>query len=366
MAVYDDYDGVWATVQGLRLFHADVMQDVELIVVDNNPDSPDGKLTKNLIGWMRNDPIPARYIPYTDIIGTAAPRNQVFIEASSENVMCIDPHIFIAPGAIKKLIDFYDSLPDPRSGWPTTTPPPYDEPSRDDLFSGPMLYDDLRQRATHFANVWRGEMWGTWATDHRGDPNSKGRVVWYCPCGLEFTVEVNRNGGSPECPTTPSPVAYYYLPDGSLIDRDKDHQFGSLCPRCGKEFPFMLSDTNDRLLEHGFTKYRMQYTGEPFEIGAMGLGLFTCRKDAWLGFNENFRGFGGEEWYIHEKFRKAGRKCWCLPWLGWPHRFGRSGGPKYRLDVHDKVRNYVIGHNELGIPLDRVKAHFVDGVAVVK
>ena len=45
---------------------------------------------------------------------------------------------------------------------------------------------------------------------------------------------------------------------------------------------------------------------KPFEIDLQGLGVFACRKAAWPGFNPTLRGFGGEEGYIHEKFRRAG------------------------------------------------------------
>ena len=51
----------------------------------------------------------------------------------------------------------------------------------------------------------------------------------------------------------------------------------------------------------------------PFEITMQGLGLFACRRDAWPGFHPEFRGFGGEEYYIHEKFRRNGAKVLCLP-----------------------------------------------------
>lgn len=98
---------------------------------------------------------------------------------------------------------------------------------------------------------------------------------------------------------------------------------------------------------------------QPFEIPAMGLGLFACRREAWLAFNEHFRGFGGEEWYIHEKYRKAGGRCLCLPWLRWGHRFGRPDGIGYTLTMDNKVRNYILGHQELGLSLDRVYEHFV-------
>ena len=91
--------------------------------------------------------------------------------------------------------------------------------------------------------------------------------------------------------------------------------------------------------------------GAPFEIPMQGLGAFACRRSAWLGFNPRFRGFGGEEGYIHEKFRQAGRRTLCLPWLRWMHRFSRPSGVPYRLTVEDKFRNYLIGHAELGLDL---------------
>jgi hypothetical protein len=99
----------------------------------------------------------------------------------------------------------------------------------------------------------------------------------------------------------------------------------------------------------------------PFEIFAQGLGLFCARRESWLGFHPLARGFGGEECYIHEKYRRAGRKCLCLPGLKWVHRFGRPGGVPYPLTQWNKVRNYVLEHLELGLPLDRIHRHFVLG-----
>ena len=69
--------------------------------------------------------------------------------------------------------------------------------------------------------------------------------------------------------------------------------------------------------------------GEPFEIGMQGLGLFACRRRAWPGLNPRFRGFGGEEGYLHEKVRRAGGRVLCHPAVGWAHRFGRPGGAPY-------------------------------------
>lgn len=111
-----------------------------------------------------------------------------------------------------------------------------------------------------------------------------------------------------------------------------------------------------------FTFCTESVADEPFEIFAQGLGVFSCRRDAWLGFNENFRGFGGEECYIHEKYRQAGHKTLCLPKFLWWHRFARPNGVPYPVTSWNKVRNYVLGHLELNLPLDNIYKHFVQGI----
>ena len=62
----------------------------------------------------------------------------------------------------------------------------------------------------------------------------------------------------------------------------------------------------------------------------------TCRRVSWPDFNPAFRGFGGEEWYIHEKFRRNGGHVLCLPFLRWLHRFNRPQG--CRIETHSKDR----------------------------
>ena len=249
MITYDDFDGVYFTLQSLRLHHPEVADDVEFIIIDNNPTSAHGKEVKNLTNWGNNT---VRYVPFTEYNSTAV-RTKIFEYANTPYVMSIDCHVLLASGSIKRLIDFFESGKD-----------------EGNLLQGPMLYDDLKGYATHFDLVWRGQMWGIWATDERGK-----------------------------------------TPDN-----------------------------------------------EPFEISAQGLGLFACRKDSWLGFNSNFRGFGGEEGYIHEKYRQTGKKTLCLPFLRWNHRFGRPNGVKYPLTLDNKVRNYFIGFIELKMDVKPIYDHF--------
>jgi len=98
---------------------------------------------------------------------------------------------------------------------------------------------------------------------------------------------------------------------------------------------------------------------EPQSIWGTGCGLFLVKSREWLGFNKNFKGFGAEEGYIHEKYRKFGRDVKCIPWLTWWHRFDNPDAKHYNLSVFSKVRNYVLGHLELGMELTPIYDHFV-------
>ena len=246
MATYDDFDGVYFTLQSLRLFQD--LRDTELLVVDNFGCDH----TRTFVQGLPD----ARYVRATDVVGTAAAKGVVFQEARGEAVLCCDSHVLFAPDVISKLKRYYR-----------------DNPECSDLLQGPLVYDDLGI-STHFDPVWRGQMFGIWATDPRGQ--------------------------DPE--------------------------------------------------------------GEPFEIPMQGMGAFSCRTSAWPGFNPNFRGFGGEEGYIHEKFRRAGGRCLCLPWFRWMHRFVRPAGVPYPITVEDKLRNYVIGHAELGLDLTPALTHFCESL----
>lgn len=248
MATYDDYDGVYFSLQALRMYHPEILDRTDFLVVDNHPDGPCSESLKLLETHISN----YRYVPLNTRAGTAI-RDAVFEEATGKFVMCMDCHVFLEPGAIAKLLDYFDTNPDTR-----------------DLVQGPLVYDDLTKLATHFEPAWRGGMYGYWGTDERA-------------------VHVD---------------------------------------------------------------------APPFDIPMQGLGLFACRRTVWPGFNPLFRGFGGEEGYIHEKFRQRGGRTLCLPFLRWLHRFQRPMGTPYRNIWEDRIRNYMLGFHELGLPTAEIKEHF--------
>ena len=59
MATYDDYDGVYFSLQAIRLYHPEILDDTELLVIDNHPDGPCGEALKALENWIPN----YRYVP---------------------------------------------------------------------------------------------------------------------------------------------------------------------------------------------------------------------------------------------------------------------------------------------------------------
>jgi glycosyltransferase involved in cell wall biosynthesis len=244
MATYRDFDGVYFTVQALRLYQD--MEGVELLVVDNFGCETTRAFIEGYTG--------GRYIFAPESVGTSAPRDLVFREAAGQAVLCLDSHVLLDQGVLGRLKRYYREHPDCL-----------------DLLQGPLVNDDLVRHFTHFDPVWVGQMWGTWGLDPRGEQG----------------------------------------PDA-----------------------------------------------EPFDIPMQGLGLFSCRKSAWPGFHPAFRGFGGEEGYIHEKFRKLGRRCLCVPWLRWVHRFGRPAGTPYPMRVRDRITNYLIGHREVGLDEASVLEYF--------
>ena len=55
MSCYDDYDGVWFTIQSIKMFHPECIDDINFVVVDGNPGSRHGQAWL-AVYWLRSDP----------------------------------------------------------------------------------------------------------------------------------------------------------------------------------------------------------------------------------------------------------------------------------------------------------------------
>lgn len=153
-ATFDDFEGVFFTFQAIRLANLERLDELDLVVVDNNPNGAEGEATRD---FCKKAGI--RYLPETNWRSTAV-RDRIFGEAEAPWAMSIDPHVLFEPGTIARLLEFLDQ----------------EDPESVDLYHGPMLYDYLRDEcpATHMEPVWRSDMFGTWGHDDRGkDPNGE-------------------------------------------------------------------------------------------------------------------------------------------------------------------------------------------------
>jgi hypothetical protein len=318
MAHFDDYDGVWSTLHALRLYHD--LKDVQLLVVDNSPNSPHGQSVADLCAK-----IGAKYVPLPEAVGTSVPRNRVFAEAAGDVVVCMDCHVLIDAGGIDAVRKFYRARPGSK-----------------DMLCGPLLNDNGTLLGTQFNDMWRAEMWGVWGS------------AWECGCADQLDVQQQM-----EKPMRFSPME---LPENGLYYVDLVRQTPvSFCPRCNQVLPVLgWASHEPALVRAGYTWLGADPRGRPFEVLGQGLGLFAMRRETWVGFHPQSRGFGGEELYVHEKVRRAGGRVMCHPALRWTHRFGRPNGVPYTIGRYPKVRNYVLEFQELDLPLDRIREHFVD------
>jgi glycosyltransferase involved in cell wall biosynthesis len=357
MATYDDYHGVWFTTRALERYQ-DFRDSDEIIVVDNNPSSRHGVETKNLCLKLG-----IKYIEYPQNTGTTQSRQAIFDNATGDIVICVDPHVMLGPDAIKNTREYFEKHPDSK-----------------DICSGPMILDD-GWHFTHFDLRWRGQMWGTWGTawDHplgkfspqKGE-NDRCSFIALDPAGTDITQQ----WGMPDIPFPGHQMELIKLGFKPAALRWCGFVYSATIVIDGKPVTdtfstkeeaaaFLDRDQSgrpkDKIPIHIKMDSRFDESADlqPFEIPAQGLGLFCCLKKSWVVFNKDFRGFGGEEGYIHEKFRRHGGRALCLPWLTWDHRFGRPDGQKYPLTLEHKVRNYVLGFQELGLPLDEIKEHFL-------
>jgi hypothetical protein len=350
MPTYDDPAGLEWTL--ISLAHGHDLRSVEILVVDNHPiyETKHGKAQED--GATRTtrrlvEGLGGRYIPLVSPTGTAPPRNRIFQEASNDIVLVMDSHVQLQPNALDWITDYFERHETP------------------DIVCGPRLgkalvpgEQRLQVSATHYADVWRSEMWGIWAQ------------AWGCECGrFNFDASAVRRPGQ---------AASIELIDGSLATVPGKREQPPLCafhkielgrevvtecPACGKSLPADLPyiQHEEPLTQLGFVRRGWKFDDvEPFPITGLGLGMFAMRRQDWPGFPAAMRGFGGGELHLHELVRSRGGQAICLPQAGWWHSFHRSGGKvPYPLTLWDKLRNYVIWRNELGYPLDPVYDHFV-------
>lgn len=256
--VFQDFDGLWATIVGNRELHEEFLTGrAEFLVVDNDPGGDWRKKINEFCTNANTEQIPIRQHLLSGEPSPAKAKDAAVRFARGQYVLVLDSHVILRRDSIARTLDWL------REQGPV-----------DDLVQGPLSFDNGREEFTHQEARWGGLALGQWEQDKR-------------PAGT------NR--------------------------------------------------------------------GQPFQIPQQGTGLFLVRRESWLGFCDHWRTFGGEEQYLHQKYIRAGRRVWCLPWLRWFHRFdfNKPTPRPYPLNDRDRAWNFITGRLELGLPVDDVYAHFV-------
>jgi hypothetical protein len=241
MPFYRDWPGLWATIQSIRLNHWEVADQIEIVVIDNDPSGKPNEAGEHNHSFKARqlcERIGAKYEHFTTVAGTAAAKGRVFDLATAPWVLVMDCHVLLPNGVLWELLNYTRANPDSL-----------------DLLQGPCIgdggVDDIV--GTHMREAWGSLMYGQWSVDERVKQ------------------------------------------------------------------------------------------GEPFEIPMHGCGLFACRKSTWPKFHPLLRGFGPEEWHIHQRIRRNGGRALCLPWLKWCHRFGNPDGTKPPgLSHGERLRGHLI------------------------
>ena len=243
-AVYDDFAGAWMTLHGNLLLHGDSIS--EFVVVDNHPQSEHGKMVRDECAKIASGGWACRYVAMEHPTGTSVSRDRVFREATGDVVLCVDSHVLLPSGSLKRTLDWFAARPTCR-----------------DLVGGPMLYSDHRTISTHFNDVWRNEMRGVLA------------LAFACSCGEPFTTYE---------PQAESPLAIMrgnFATGGVGYQTLVSQEQATACRRCGKAFPVLGWAGHESVLERlGYRMLGRDDDGEPFEVPAWGLGVFGCRRDA--------------------------------------------------------------------------------------
>lgn len=142
MATYDDYDGVYFTIQSLRLHHA-LPAGTELLVLDNNPTSEHGQALARLAGHIPE----LRVVAVTDRVSSFV-KYDAFHLATGDVLLGLDCHVLLQPGFIDALMQHWRAHADSR-----------------DMISGPLLYNDLKATSVKMVPRWRGHDYGCWGDE---------------------------------------------------------------------------------------------------------------------------------------------------------------------------------------------------------
>ena len=315
MPHFQDWEGAWGTIQSVlwEAVAAGISDRIEILVVDQSPDSEAGKKLKGYLqGWVPR----SKYVAQENL-GTAAGKSAVFANASGEWVLLLDCHAALKAGSLKKMFDWmvahrFDG----------------------NLYGGVMEFGAGYQHHRQLiADV----------TQQMAVGPKMSRDEWQAvyPELSPHTID----GALAHVAAGHPPIAFIGTDHGYHTHVDRVWQGDSL----GRWATDQRGRDDD---------------AAPFAVDNLAGWFLFCRRDAWLRVNPYhplMRGFGGEEGVMTLAFEKAGRKSFVAPFARGSHRFGRADGVKFSLTIEDRIRNYTLAFHSWKRPdeLERMRDYFV-------
>jgi glycosyltransferase involved in cell wall biosynthesis len=139
VATVNDYDGLYFTLQSIRLYHPETLPYIQFLVIDNGSSEETQAAIQELLDSIDD----SAYIYYDEKQSTFV-KSLIFEHAKTEWVMVLDSHVMLAPASLSVFLRFIENH------------------HCNDLFHGPLLDDSLSVCATSFKLEWSEGMYGVW------------------------------------------------------------------------------------------------------------------------------------------------------------------------------------------------------------
>jgi len=145
MATFDDFDGVFFSVQSIRM-HQDLPEETEFLILDNNPDSAHGKQLKH----FAKDVPGMRVVDVTDRKSSFV-KYDAFKLAKGDIILGLDCHVLLQTDFINAMMEYWSRNPNSKN-----------------MLTGPLIYDSLKATSEQINPVWRGHDFGIWGDNKEG------------------------------------------------------------------------------------------------------------------------------------------------------------------------------------------------------
>ena len=159
--------GGWYTLNALKIYHDDLLDRAEILVVDNSP--PGCPISQEFATHVRSNHGDVRYIRDDGPPSSCLYKNRLFQDATGDVVICVDAHVLLTVGSVDAIVRYFENNPESRDLLTGTL----QNAAGKVMATNQVLYESEhyeipRGAALRRGVVCRGGQLGAWVTDPRG------------------------------------------------------------------------------------------------------------------------------------------------------------------------------------------------------